>query len=177
MLRLCAAVGNHGTFVVGEGEAAERLAIPPPRPTPTTADADKAGHWVWAALSPDGSTLLAQWAAECETPIAFFVSLPAGTPRAATGETDWAKSPDSEALGGRPTGTRSCSSPTAPHAARAPGGSAFTSTARPVRGCVSSRRTARTDRPVGALEPPATRPRSYRRDLRSRGRHGEDGGA
>lgn len=98
-LRLCRAPNEHGTFVVGEGDAAEPLAIPPPGSTPSASDAGRAGHWEWAALSPDASTLLAQWRAECEVPIAFFVSLPAGSPRPVTGETDWAKSPNSEALG------------------------------------------------------------------------------
>jgi hypothetical protein len=100
-LRLCAdrGPGGYGTFVVGEGEDAEELEIQPPGPTPSASDAGRVGHWDWAVLSPDGSTLLAQWSAECEVPIAFFVSLPAGSPRPVTGEADWAQSPDSEALG------------------------------------------------------------------------------
>jgi hypothetical protein len=31
------------------------------------------GHWAGAYRSPDGKTLLAQWSAECEIPVAFFV--------------------------------------------------------------------------------------------------------
>jgi hypothetical protein len=57
------------------------------------------GHWEWAALSPDGSMLLAQWSAECEIPIAFFVPAEGGEPRVVTGEEDWATSPTSVALG------------------------------------------------------------------------------
>ena len=30
------------------------------------------GHWVSAALSPDGTRVLAQWSAECEVPVAFL---------------------------------------------------------------------------------------------------------
>jgi hypothetical protein len=40
------------------------------------------GHWRWAAESPDGGTLLAQWSAECEIPVAFFVPAAGGKPRA-----------------------------------------------------------------------------------------------
>jgi hypothetical protein len=40
------------------------------------------GHWRWVAESPDGGTLLAQWSAECEIPVAFFVSAEGGKPRA-----------------------------------------------------------------------------------------------
>jgi hypothetical protein len=32
----------------------------------------KVGHWARAYLSPDRKTLLAQWSAECEIPVAFF---------------------------------------------------------------------------------------------------------
>lgn len=98
-LRLCTAHGEHGTFVLGEGDTAELVDVPSPGPTPTAPDAGRAGHWAWAALSPDGTTLIAQWSGECESPVAFFVSLPAGAPRPATGELDWAKAPESEALG------------------------------------------------------------------------------
>jgi hypothetical protein len=57
------------------------------------------GHWRWAALSPDGSTLLAQWSAECEVPFAFLVPASGGSPRLVTGEADWTDAPESEALG------------------------------------------------------------------------------
>lgn len=59
------------------------------------------GHWSRLFVSPDGGTLLAQWIAECEIPIAFFVSVRGGGARAVTGERDWAKSPETEALGWR----------------------------------------------------------------------------
>ena len=32
------------------------------------------GHWVWAGRAPRGGAILAQWSAECETPIAYLVS-------------------------------------------------------------------------------------------------------
>jgi hypothetical protein len=39
------------------------------------------GRWQSAQLSPDGKTLLAQWTAECEIPVAFFVPLDTRKPR------------------------------------------------------------------------------------------------
>lgn len=39
------------------------------------------GRWVNALSSPDGQTLLAQWLAECEIPIAYFVPLATRKPR------------------------------------------------------------------------------------------------
>jgi hypothetical protein len=39
------------------------------------------GRWHNAVLSPDGKTLLAQWTAECEIPVAFFVPVDTRTPR------------------------------------------------------------------------------------------------
>ena len=57
------------------------------------------GHWRWAALSPDGSTLLAQWSAECEVPFAFLVPATGGLPRLVTGESRLEDAPESEALG------------------------------------------------------------------------------
>jgi hypothetical protein len=59
----------------------------------------KIGHWAKAVLSPDGRTFLAQWSAECEIPIAFFVLVRGGVPRAVTGEPDWADAPESVADG------------------------------------------------------------------------------
>jgi hypothetical protein len=59
----------------------------------------RAGHWRKLFVSPDGETLLAEWSAECEIPIAFFVPARGGEPRAVTGERDWTTSPDSEAFG------------------------------------------------------------------------------
>jgi hypothetical protein len=59
----------------------------------------KVGHWASAFLSPDDSTFLAQWSAECEVPIAFFVSVRGGLPRTVTGEGNWADAPESVADG------------------------------------------------------------------------------
>ena len=42
---------------------------------------DGLGRWQNATLSPDGKTLLAQWSAECEIPVAFFVPLATRRPR------------------------------------------------------------------------------------------------
>jgi hypothetical protein len=102
VLRVCfdSGVGDgHGQFIVGRGAEARVLPVQPPGPTPTAAAAGRAGHWAWAALSPDGDTILAQWTAECEVPIAFFIDAAGGGPTPVTGEDDWAKSPESLALG------------------------------------------------------------------------------
>jgi hypothetical protein len=47
----------------------------------------KVGHWERGFLSPDGKTLLAQWSAECEVPVVFFVPVAGGTPRPVAGTT------------------------------------------------------------------------------------------
>jgi hypothetical protein len=67
-----------------------------PIASPTTAPA---GHWAAGFLSHDGRTLLLQWIAECEVPVAFFVPARGGTPRVVTGERDWANAPASVAHG------------------------------------------------------------------------------
>jgi hypothetical protein len=59
----------------------------------------KAGHWATAFLSPNRKTLLAQWSAECEVPLAFFVSARGGVPRVVSGERDWVEAPESVAHG------------------------------------------------------------------------------
>lgn len=99
--RLCwRPVGNeHGVFLRVEGGTETTLPLAPPGPTPSTKYAGRAGHWYWAALSPDGSRFVAQWSGECEVPNAFFVSLDGGKPVSVTGERDWAKSPNTEAFG------------------------------------------------------------------------------
>ena len=102
LLRLCfdSRSGEaHGEFIVEADGVARTVPIAPPGPTPTAADAGKAGHWAWAALSPDRQTILAQWSAECEVPIAFLVDADGGMPTPVTGEDDWASSPESVALG------------------------------------------------------------------------------
>jgi hypothetical protein len=91
--------GQHGAFVVNDSSGRRILPIGAPGSTETAADAGLVGHWEWAVLSPDGSTFLAQWSAECEIPIAFFVSAEGGKPSVVTGEDDWATSPSSVALG------------------------------------------------------------------------------
>jgi hypothetical protein len=103
LLRLCFAGGfsrqPHGEFIVEADGTALTVPIKPPGPTPTATDAGKVGHWAWAALSPDRQTILAQWSAECEIPIAFLVDADGGPPTVVTGEDDWATSPESVALG------------------------------------------------------------------------------
>lgn len=94
-----AAGDAHGRFVLARASTSRELEISPPAPTPTASDAGRVGHWAWAALGPDGKTILAQWSAECEVPIAFFVDVESGSPTPVTGEADWARSPESLALG------------------------------------------------------------------------------
>jgi hypothetical protein len=57
------------------------------------------GQWVEAWLSPDGQTLLAQWAGECEVPTAFFVPAAGGRPLPVTGERRLGDAPESLARG------------------------------------------------------------------------------
>ena len=69
------------------GESATQTvarAAAPVLPTQRPAGA-KVGHWAAAYPSPDGTVLLAQWSAECEVPIAFFVQGRAGVPRPVLG--------------------------------------------------------------------------------------------
>jgi hypothetical protein len=65
---------EHGRFVVGSGGDRRALELPAPSPV---------GHWRWAEVSPDGETILAQWWAECEVPIAYLISISAGALREA----------------------------------------------------------------------------------------------
>jgi hypothetical protein len=58
---------------------------------------DRYGKWEWAAISPDGRWLLAQFAAPCETPKAFFVPAEGGRPRAAAADRGYAL--ESQAFG------------------------------------------------------------------------------
>jgi hypothetical protein len=63
-LEVCA---SEGLLVDGRALAVEQ-------PSPV-------GHWAWAAASPDGATILAEWTAECEVPQAFSVPAAGGKPR------------------------------------------------------------------------------------------------
>ena len=84
-----------------EGGTWRRLVAGPPG---TVHDGVPIGHWAAAWLSPDGKTLLAQWSAECEIPIAFFVDAQTGAMRPVTGERKWTEAPESIALGWAPDG-------------------------------------------------------------------------
>jgi hypothetical protein len=79
-----------------DGERWRTVADAPPG---SIVDGIPHGHWAAAWLSPDGETLLAQWSAECEIPIAFFVEAKTGEMRPVTGEANWAEAPESIALG------------------------------------------------------------------------------
>jgi hypothetical protein len=90
--RVCYSSPNErGLNVVRDGRVEE---VPVEDPSATGI-----GHWRWAALSPDGQTFLATWSAECEVPIAFTFPAGGGRPEPVTGEQDWTKAPESEALG------------------------------------------------------------------------------
>jgi hypothetical protein len=111
---------EHGTFFVRRAGTTKRLDVRAPGSTQSAADAGRVGHWAWAALSPGGGSFVAQWSAECETPIGFFVDV--GTkPQPVTGEADWAKSPASTVHGWTTDGRAivrilrsSCGTPGAP---------------------------------------------------------------
>jgi hypothetical protein len=53
---------------------------------------------------PDGQTLLAEWLFPCDSAVAVFVPLGAGTPRVVTGQLDRRKAPISRPLGWTPDG-------------------------------------------------------------------------
>lgn len=70
---------RHGRLEVQVGDDAwRRLNVP--HPLGAKPGRPAGGHWEWAAISPDGAWLLAQWIAECEVPIAFLVPSGGGTP-------------------------------------------------------------------------------------------------
>jgi hypothetical protein len=57
----------------GGGGATRTITSPAASVVPSHRPAGaKVGHWERAYPSPDGKTLLAQWSAECEIPVAFF---------------------------------------------------------------------------------------------------------
>jgi hypothetical protein len=58
------------------------------------------GRWLGAYLSPDGTTLLAQWSGACEIPVAYFVPAEGGRARPIT-RVDGTGSAESVALGWR----------------------------------------------------------------------------
>jgi hypothetical protein len=90
--RVCYASPSRRAIERGRDGRFERLEVADP-------PGARVGHWRWAALSPDGTTLLAQWSAECEVPYAFLVPAGGGEPRLVTGERDWTEAPESQALG------------------------------------------------------------------------------
>jgi hypothetical protein len=96
--------GAHGSFIAVRDGARRLVSIRPPHTRSPTSPI--VGHWAWAAVSPDGATLLAQWSAECAVPYAFFVPLASGEPRPLSGGPPWYDQLPSEALGwsteGRP---------------------------------------------------------------------------
>jgi hypothetical protein len=49
------------------------------------------GHWRWAAVSPDGKTILGQWSAECEVPLAALIPVATGKARFVTADESQAK--------------------------------------------------------------------------------------
>ncbi|MDX6438127.1 MAG: hypothetical protein QOF45_710 [Gaiellaceae bacterium] len=90
--RVCYSSPELRSIDVLDGGRAGRVAVEDPPGTGI-------GHWDWAALSPDGQTFLATWSAECNVPIAFTFPAEGGRPTVVTGERDWTKAPESEALG------------------------------------------------------------------------------
>ena len=100
-LTLCTPRANTdsaGGFWVSRAGESRRLAVRRPM-WPGTHD-HLMGSWQWAAASPDGRTILAQWSAECEIPMAFLVAIAEGRPASVTGKyTRDDPPPSSTALG------------------------------------------------------------------------------
>jgi hypothetical protein len=61
--------------------------------------ADPDASWREVSLSPDGRTLLADWSYPCDSAAVVFVPVEGGKPRLVTGENDWRKAPQAQAIG------------------------------------------------------------------------------
>jgi hypothetical protein len=71
----------------------------------------KVGHWERAAFAPRSSAFFAQWSAECEVPVAFFIS---GGVMRPFGASTMANAPSSSALGWLPNGSAVAHFPAGP---------------------------------------------------------------
>jgi hypothetical protein len=60
---------------------------------------EPSAEWSSLSLSPDGRTLLVEWAYPCDSAAVVFVPVAGGRARVATGERDWRKAPSARALG------------------------------------------------------------------------------
>ena len=90
------AAERHGRLQVSQANGPwQTLKVPHPHGAKPGRPAG--GHWDWAAVSPDGKWLVAQWTAECEVPIAFLV--PAGGGKALPVASDRNGPATSKALG------------------------------------------------------------------------------
>jgi hypothetical protein len=65
---------------------------------------EPSAEWDSLSLSPDGKTLLAEWAYPCDSAAVVFIPAAGGRVRVATGERDWRKAPSARALGWTPAG-------------------------------------------------------------------------
>jgi hypothetical protein len=90
------------TIEIANTGGPRRVLARPPFPAPAPG-IGPVGHWVSAQLSPDGRTVLAQWSAECEVPIAFLIPVARGKPRPVAG-TPREPPPESIGLGWGPDG-------------------------------------------------------------------------
>jgi hypothetical protein len=61
--------------------------------------ADPDARWGEVFLSPDRRTLLADWRYPCDSGAVLFLPVEEGQPRTVTGEKDWRKAPQAQALG------------------------------------------------------------------------------
>jgi hypothetical protein len=77
-LLLCTLESPH-VFVLEQPDGERRLLAVDRPPSP-----EGVGNWSWAAASPDGRTILAQWRRECEVPEAYFIPADGGRPRSVT---------------------------------------------------------------------------------------------
>jgi hypothetical protein len=89
------------TIEIESAGAPRRVLAKPPFPAPAPG-IGPIGHWESAELSPDGRTVLAQWSAECEIPIAFLIPVADGKPRPVAGTLR--DHPESIGLGWSPDG-------------------------------------------------------------------------
>lgn len=130
---------RHGRLEVRRGDGPWRR-IGVPHPLGAKPGQPAAGHWEWAAVSPDGDWLLAHWTAECEVPIAFFVPSDGGKALPVT--TDRYGPATSLAIGWTADGRAIVEFPSQ---------SCGSTTSRPGTYLVRPRRTPEYWRPVGEL--------------------------
>jgi hypothetical protein len=72
--------GNRSIIATLKPDGSLKELVPPAHGPPEEGQALFDGKWVNASLSPDGSTILAQWSSECEVDEVFMAPVSGGKP-------------------------------------------------------------------------------------------------